>query len=348
MTDLIVIVPEKPSPMLEEMIFHTTNAMPSFIRYNGIGNIPNLKNKRLLLAIELDDFGLAINTYKLLKVLQNRGHRALENSSAALLVHSNNELFTKSVASHIILYLNSMGCTFMGHPLVEAIGSLRNFLTLQKVIKKSLREVCFYSCSDLGKRLALTSFEPIKNPKITVLHSSNYKYSNTLTYWHMVKQYLKTPDITEIHIENGSVQDCHGCLFNTCKYFGQQKSCFYGGIMVNEIYPAILDSDIILWICPNYNDSISANLMATINRLTAIYRTQKFYEKSIFAIVVSGNSGSDLLARQLINALNINKSFKLPPYFYTSAIANDRNSILLVPSIQSKAEEFAKRINQMT
>lgn len=346
MDSILVIVPDSPSQMLSQMIEHTLKSISDFEIIYGISDIPDLKNRKFIIAIELDDIGFSVETYLLIKLLNKRGNDALANSACAFLIHSENELFTKSIASQIMLHLNSLGCTFMGHPLVEAIGSLRNFLTLQKVIKKSLKEVCFYSCKDLGKRLADLSFISIENPKITVLHSSQYKTSNTLSYWKLIKSYLGDYDINEIHIENGSVQDCNGCLFNTCKYFGQQKSCFYGGIMVNEIYPAILESDVLIWICPNYNDSISANLAATINRITAIYRTNKFYDKSIFAVIVSGNSGSDLLARQLISALNINKSFRLPPYFYTSAIANDRNTIFSAPNIDVNSRAFSSIISK--
>jgi len=114
--------------------------------------------------------------------------------------------------------------------------------------------------------------------------------------------------------------------------------------MVEEILPAIESSDAVVWICPNYNDSISANLMAVINRLTALYRKTKFFDKSVFGIIVSGNSGSDSVAKQLIGSLNINKSFRLPPYFALMATANDPGSIRKVPGIEEKARIFAENL----
>ena len=54
-------------------------------------------------------------------------------------------------------------------------------------------------------------------------------------------------------------------------------------------------------LCPNYNDALSANLTAFVNRLTALFRQTRFYDKALFAIVVSGYSGGDILARQLIS-----------------------------------------------
>lgn len=55
-------------------------------------------------------------------------------------------------------------------------------------------------------------------------------------------------------------------------------------------------------LCPNYNDALSANLTAFINRLTSLFRTTRFYDKALFAVVVSGYSGSDIVAEQLIAA----------------------------------------------
>ena len=100
-------------------------------------------------------------------------------------------------------------------------------------------------------------------------------------------------------MENGAVRDCKGCSYTTCKHFSRQRSCFYGGVMVEEVFPEIERADAIVWICPNYNDSVSANLMAVINRLTALYRRTKFFDKTLFAVIVSGNSGSDSVASSL-------------------------------------------------
>ena len=88
-----------------------------------------------------------------------------------------------------------------------------------------------------------------------------------------------------------------------CLHFGERGKCFYGGPIVESVYPGIQWADGILLLCPNYNDALSANLTAFINRLTALFRTTRFYDKALFAIIVSGYSGSDLIAGQLITAL---------------------------------------------
>ena len=114
--------------------------------------------------------------------------------------------------------------------------------------------------------------------------------------------------------------------------------------MVEDVYPAVKQADGIVMLCPNYNDALSANLTAFINRLTALFRTTRFYDKALFAIVVSGYSGSDLVAEQLIAALNMNKTFYLPGHFAMMETANDPGAAMALPGISERLDEFAARI----
>jgi hypothetical protein len=86
--------------------------------------------------------------------------------------------------------------------------------------------------------------------------------------------------------------------------------------------------------------------MAVINRMTVLYKRVKFGDKTLFSVVVSGNSGSDCVAKQLMGALNINKGFRLPPYFALTATANDPGSIMSVLGIDKKAKEFTENIKR--
>ena len=97
-------------------------------------------------------------------------------------------------------------------------------------------------------------------------------------------------------------------------------------------------------VCPNYNDALGANLAAFINRLTALVMTHKFYDKCLFGIVVSGYSGGDLVAQQLISALNMNKTFRLPGHFSLLETANNPKEILEIEGIEKRAESFARTI----
>ncbi|SDK77078.1 flavodoxin family protein [Natronincola ferrireducens] len=309
-------------------------------------NIPNMQNKKILFAIEVDPVGFNMPLFKILSSLTKRGNGALNGSTGGLLIHSPSNLYTKTLAKSVVFAANQLGCSFIGHSLVEATKNLSNFLTWQKKFDMSLEEISYELSFRLGKRLVEDRPPVLDKSKIVVLHSSSKQTSNTLMLWHMIKYNLINCEIDELHVENGTVLDCIGCPYQTCKHLGMQNSCYYGGMMVKEILPAIERADALIWICPNYNDSISANLMAVINRLTALYRKMKFYDKAVFAVIISANSGSDAVAGQLIDALNINKGFRLPPYFSIMEIANDPGTIVEVDGIEDKAKTFA--INMMS
>ena len=127
-------------------------------------------------------------------------------------------------------------------------------------------------------------------------------------------------------------------------HFGEEGSCFYGGPIAEEVYPAILDCDGLVMICPNYNDALSANLTAFINRMTALFTTHRFYDKALFGVIVSGYSGGDIVAEQLISGLNMNKTFALPGKFAILETANSPGEILQIPGIEEKAAAFADQI----
>ncbi|SKA83617.1 Multimeric flavodoxin WrbA [Caloramator quimbayensis] len=345
MNDICVISPKEISSELSIMI-NSALGDNKAIFIKDCSDLIDLKSKKIIVALELNSAGYCFPVSEILSRLYQTDTHALKGSIAALLIHSSSELYTKSAAQNIIFLMNQLGCRFIGHPAVEATVSLSNFLTWQKSLKMNLMDICIMMCRQLGKRIADDDMKHKETPKILALHSSSHKTSNTLTLWNMVKSNLKNSNINikELHVENGTILDCKGCSFKTCLHYSKQSSCFYGGFMVEEVYPAIENSDAVVWICPNYNDSISANLMAIINRITALYRKRNFYDKSIFSVIVSGNSGSDSVAKQLIGALNINKGFRLPPNFCLMETANDPGAIKNVQNIEKKAEEFAKNI----
>lgn len=343
MKKISLIAPGRISGRLSKMVEAATSGIPVEV-LTDTGDIPDLKNKKILFAADLDQTGVNIPLLDLFRILYKRGGDALGGSSAGLLLHSESELFTKSAAQNIIFLANRLGCRFPGSPLVEATADLRNFLTWRKKLGSSLEEVCADLCTALGRRLLEDFPSTVKSPRILAVHASSRETSNTLMLWDMIKKHLPGGGITELHVENGAVRDCKGCSYTTCKHFSRQRSCFYGGVMVEEIFPEIEKADAIVWICPNYNDSVSANLMAVINRLTALYRRTKFFDKTLFGIIVSGNSGSDSVAKQLIGALNINKSFRLPPHFAIMATANNPGDIKAVPGIEEKARLFAQNM----
>ncbi|WP_291634168.1 NAD(P)H-dependent oxidoreductase [Clostridium sp.] len=346
MKDLFVIIPNKNiSPMLSEMIKEVT----SYTNYTLIedsNNIPNLQNKKIFFACELTDIDCDVAMLEFFSKLTKKGDKCLLGSVAALLIHSNTEHGTKRTSQDIIYLANNLGCSFIGHSVVEATSTLRNFFTWKKILDLPVEEICLKMCSRLRNRLLEYNPVTINNPKILVLYSSPHKTSNTLDLWHLISMHLYDYNIKELQIENGEVLDCNGCSYKLCTHYGTKKKCFYGGIMVNAVLPAIEKSDVIIWLCPNYNDAVAANLTAVINRLTVLYRKIQFYDKTIFAVVVSGNSASDSISKQLIGALNVNKGFRLPPYYSIMAIANDPGEIFNIPQIDEKADFFAENIKK--
>lgn len=340
MSIIYLIMPGKVSPQLKAMAEAATIGN-EVIEIDDKNNLPDLRNKKILFAEELNSAGFNTGMIEILSALSGRGPGSLEGSCGALLVRSSTDIYTKSAAQNIVFNANMLGCRFMGHPLVEDAGNLKNFRTWQKQLNIPLHDICMEMCRKLGQRLS--SYQPgiIEYPDIVALHSSSRNASNTLELWHMVSRNLSSCTVSELHVENGEVLDCIGCPYKTCVHFSNQNSCFYGGAMVKNIQPAVKKADALVFICPNYNDSVSANLTAVINRLTALYRKISFYNKSIFAVIVSGNSGGDSVARQLLGALNINKGFALPPYFCIMATANDPHQIKNVENIREKASAFA-------
>ncbi len=344
MKTLKLLIPTNPSPLLQKMI-HAAVLDSEYEIITRLEDLKYLRKQRILFAIELNQIGINIRLNTMLEELARIGNDSLSGSKGAILIHSKHNTYTKTAAVDIIYIANQLGCEFPGKPAIEANANLDNYLPLQKIYKLSLEEICLQKSMELGRRL-LSRQEYFKNNSIAVLHSSNKETSNTYALWKKVKENLLDYEIREVYLGNGTIVDCRGCSYKTCKHFSKQAKCFYGGIVVEEVYPAIIDASTVILLCPNYNDMLTANIVATINRLTALFRRTKFYDKRIFSIIVSGYSGGDALAKQLISSLNMNKTFELPPNFSLQITANDPGFINKIPDVKQIAENFAKHISR--
>ena len=201
------------------------------------------------------------------------------------------------------------------------------------------------SAGILAEQLMEFQWNPRKEPHLLVLHASSHKTSNTLEVCNAVREKIEDHvEIREVSLRNGTLEDCSGCPYQMCLHFGERGKCFYGGPIVESVYPGIQWADGLLLLCPNYNDALSANLTAFINRLTALFRTTRFYDKALFAIIVSGYSGSDLIAGQLITALNMNKTFYLPGNFCIMETGNSPGSAMKRDGIGDRIQAFADTI----
>ena len=305
-----------------------------------------VENARILFAVPLDESGVNHGYYDLLAYLRTHPG-CLTGSVGGVLVDGPGDLYTKAVGRELVLAANRAGCTFPGRPLVEATGDLRNFTVQAKNGGCSPEEAYRRAAADLADRVLEFSPPRHRRPKLLVLHASNHKTSNTLALWEKCREQLERDcEITEIGLRNGTLEDCAGCPYTMCLHFGEKGDCFYGGVMVQEVYPAIREADAVILLCPNYNDALSANLTAAINRLTALYRTTPFTNKAVYGIVVSGYSGGDIVARQLIGALSMNKGFYLPPMACLLETANDKGSAMRLPGIEDRLAAFADRMRE--
>lgn len=345
MTPYYLIAPEKISPALDKLLhgFTASAGEPAGIIQDASG-LPPLRKQKLVFAVQLDEIGQNLKINTILSALNRQGEDALLGAQGVIFTISPHELYTKSYSQQLIFLANRLGCTFPGHPLIEVVKGYQNFRTWQKTMKLPLEDIAWEISRRQGRRFVGDQPPKFNKPRILVLHASSRKTSNTMMLWDMIKKHLPNWEMEELNVDKGMVMDCRGCSYRECIHFSRQSSCFYGGVVVKEIFPAMERADAIIWICPNYNDAVSANLMAVINRMTALYRKISFYQKVFFAVIVSGNSGNDSVARQLIGALNINKGFRLPAYFSIMAIANDPGDINTVPRIQEKAKSFAQNM----
>ena len=299
------------------------------------------RGRRILFVIPLGRNGINRGYYEFLAWLRG-GDQVLAGATAGMIIDADSEFYTKATARELAVAANRAGCAFVGRPLVEGTASLDNYL-VQSVNMKTDRFGAYKkSAAILARQIQEETWKPKDEAHLLVLHASNHRTSNTLAIWQKVKGRLD--DRIRIREVNGTLVDCSGCPYQMCLHFGEQGKCFYGGAMVEAIYPAVKWADAILLLCPNYNDALSANMTAFINRLTALCRTTRFYDKALFGIIVSGYSGSDLLAGQLITALNMNKTFYLPGNFCMMETANNAGAAMKLPGIEDRIRKFSEKI----
>ncbi len=308
--------------------------------------LDGLAGRKLLFALPLGDAGVNLEYSRILSRLRTRPG-LLEGCTAGILTDADSPLYTKSAAAELVFAANQAGCAFLGRPLVEGTGSLSNFRVQAKNLGLDCPGAYKAAARELVERLESEDFPRREDPELLVLHASSHHTSNTLALWEQVRARLGDSFlVTEVGLRNGAVSDCSGCPYTTCLHFGEQGGCFYGGVMQEEVYPAVRRCAGVVMLCPNYNDALSANLTAFINRLTALFRQTRFYDKALFAVVVSGYSGGDILARQLIAAMNMNKSFYLPPRFALLETANDPGEALAAPGIGARLDGFAENVRR--
>ena len=328
---------------LQDVLTHALSGVEHRI-VTQVDQLSHLQGQRLLFAVALGDYGINLEYIAMLRRMRAQPD-LFEGCTAGIIVDGGSDLYTKSTASELALALNMAGCALVGRPLVEATRYLANFRIQARNLGTDLGSAYRAAAAELVEHLISFQFPKRKRPELLLLHASSHPNSNTSNLWDRVRRRLDEHcNITEIGLRNGAVADCSGCPYTVCFHFGEKGSCFYGGVIRDEVYPAVRKADAIILLCPNYNDALSANMTAFINRLTALFRQTRFYDKAVFAIVVSGYSGSDTIARQIIAALNMNKSFYLPSRFAVLETANNPGEAVALPGVVDRLDEFAENI----
>lgn len=210
MGKVVLFESRQPSEILINMTDAAVDCFDDIVKVAPFEELPDLRNTKIIFSVQLSASGYCPEIDAAMSTLWDRGRDALKGSSAMVIVHNDNDLFTKTYAQNLILHANMLGCNFTGRPYVEAVGNLSNLLTAQKTITKDLKDVAYTLCHDIAERLC--NYEPvsIKRPKLAVLHSSNVDTSNTMRLWDMVSGHLDGVDVNVVHIENGTVKDCIG------------------------------------------------------------------------------------------------------------------------------------------
>lgn len=358
---LLVIRPCEPGREENRRLTDVLESALEGISYREVTEVSELEQREILcsgpgcvlFALDLGRDGINLEYIRLLGWLRLHP-TGLDGWVGGVVADADSDLYTKSAARELVFTANCSGCAFVGRPLVEGTRTLSNFSIVASNMGTDLsgayvRSVRILAEQLLGSRKSQGETRrkeetEAEQPKLLVLHASSHKNSNTYAVWNGVKRGLSGISVRELGLRNGTLSDCSGCPYKMCLHFGEQGSCFYGGVMVEDVYPAVREADAVLLLAPNYNDALSANLTAFINRLTALFRTTRFYDKLLFGIVVSGYSGSDLIAEQMIAALNMNKTFYLPGHFAMMETANQAGEAMALPGIEKRMEQFAQVI----
>ena len=350
MSDLILVKPTSKQTHNAERLEHILARSLKNHEYKTIKTADefacaSLKGKRVLFAISLDESGVNAEYYEILKKIRLE-KKCMDNCECALIVDGASELHTKTVAGELALSANMSGGTFIGKSLVEGTGTLKNYNTIARNISTDNLEAYAKTADALIEHLLDFGKPKKNNPKILAIHAGHGEKSNTKVLWDMVRSYITDIETSEISLQDGEIKDCRGCAYAACLEFGKQKTCFFEDLITEKIYPALIECDALVLVSPNYNDAPTAYIMAFLNRLTALLRGNHLLNKQVFAVIVSGYSGGDLVASQLVRTLNMNRPFILPPRFALFETANNPGEVKEIPGIEKLASEFAVNIRK--
>ncbi len=336
----IVIFSDNLSQTARHRIEHT---FPDFSFFSTSEmQLEDLTGKTLLLASGVNGIG---NDRPMMDFLcaQKQLPTAFRDTTVACFVESETLRFTREAGIRYLYLTNRMGAHLPGRSLVEASQDLENLDALSDALGATSEKILTGQLEGARKRL-LTPHEKKERPRLSVWTIGREGVSATRAVWDQVAQHLQGVDYDLLSFGNQNIRDCRGCAYEICKKMGEQTRCIYDDYVVESLYPSIEACDALLILAPNYNDMLPANIVSAINRMTALFRKRKFYDKRLFSIIVAGHTGAELLSRQLISALHVNKTFALPPCFSFEVRAHNVASVEGNPTLPSRAKLFAEHI----
>lgn len=344
MKETLTLIPMGESPRLNALLGRALEGIPTETLTPEEFSQNALAGRRILFLISTDEFGPSPAFYAMVRWFRQHTN-SLDGAIAGVVVDGQSELYTKCAGRTLVLAANLAGCLFPGKPLVEGTGSLYNQHILAKNLGLTWEETYAHRIRELAQRVLTFAPPAFDRPRLLMIHASDNSRSNTV--WmgrEVVKRLPAHFSCDELCLQNGTIQDCRGCSYTACLHFAQQHTCFYGGVINEDVLPSIEACDGMLFLCPNYNDAVSANIMALFNRLTSLLTQRDLFDKYLFGIVVSGYSGSDLVAQQLLGAMCFNKTAMLPPRFCLMQTANDPGSAKTMPGIGERLTQFADNL----
>ena len=111
-----------------------------------------LTGRRLLFVVSLDEGGVNRGFYDLLAHLRTHPN-CLDRCVGSVLVDAPGDLYTKAAGRDLVLAANLAGCAFVGRPLVEGTGDLRNFTVQARNAGCSLEAAYHLATADLVERV---------------------------------------------------------------------------------------------------------------------------------------------------------------------------------------------------
>lgn len=344
MKENLTIIQIGSNSRIERLLDQALDGLPVTKRPFSTGEETSLAHRRILFVVCVDAFGPEPDFYRLIRWFRQHTN-SLTGATAGVVVDGKGELYTKETARMLVLAANLSGCLFPGKPLVEGTGSLYNQHIMAEKMGLTLEETYLYRIRELAERILTFTPPTFSKPRLLMIHASDNRRSNTVWMGRETLHWLSSDfSFREVCLQNGTIQDCRGCSYKACLHFAQRNTCFYGGAISKDVIPAMEACDGMLFLCPNYNDAVSANIMALFNRLTSLLTQRDLFDKYLFGIVVSGYSGSDLVAQQLMGAMCFNKTAMLPPRFCLMQTANDPDSVRKMPGIEERIQSFAANL----